>query len=73
MAIKVGKIVVSDRPNDPKVLMQDRNISLVEKVSREKATPIKTKSVKITVTESGVEKTVYKTSKYLDDLTNKGE
>lgn len=73
MAIKVGKIVVSDRPNDPKTLMQDRNISLVEKVSREKATPIKTKSVKITVTESGVEKTVYKTSKYLDDLTNKGE
>ena len=73
MAIKVGKIVVSDRPNDPKTLMQDRNISLVEKVSREKATPIKTKSAKITVTESGVEKTVYKTSKYLDDLTNKGE
>lgn len=69
MAIKAGKVVIADRPNDPKKLMQNRNISLVEKVSRENATPIKTKSAKITVVEDGVEKTVYKTSKYLDDLT----
>ena len=69
MAIKAGKIVINEKPVDKETLMQNRNISLVEKISREKATPIKTKSAKITVIEDGVEKVVYKTSKYLDDLT----
>lgn len=73
MVIKATKVVINDESVDKKTLMQKRNISLVDKVSREKATPIKTKSAKITVVENGVEKTVYKTSKYLDDLTNKGE
>jgi hypothetical protein len=69
MAIKAGKIVINDKAVDKETLMQNRNISLVEKISREKATPIKTKSAKISVIEDGVEKVVYKTSKYLDDLT----
>lgn len=73
MGIKAGKVVVNDKGIDKATLMQNRNISLVEKVSRENATPIKTKSAKIVVEESGVEKVVYKKSKYLDDLTNKGE
>ena len=73
MGIKAGKVVVNDKGIDKATLMQNRNISLVEKVSRENATPIKTKSAKIVVEEDGVEKVVYKKSKYLDDLTNKGE
>lgn len=73
MGIKAGKVVVNDKGIDKATLMQNRNISLVEKVSRENATPIKTKSAKIVVEEGGVEKVVYKKSKYLDDLTNKGE
>ena len=73
MGIKAGKVVISDKVVDKATLMQNRNISLVDQVSREKATPIKTKSAKIVVEENGVEKIVYKKSKYLDDLTNKGE
>lgn len=73
MAIKAGKVVVNDKAVDKKTLMQNRNISLVGQFSRDKATPIKTKSAKISVIENGVEKVVYKSSKYLDDLTKKGE
>ena len=73
MGITAGKVVINDKALDKKSLMEVRNVSLVEKVSREQATPIKTKSAKITVTENGVEKVVYKTSKYLKDLTEKGE
>ena len=73
MGIKAGKVVINDSAIDKTTLMQNRNISLVDQVSREKATPIKTKSAKIVVEENGVEKIVYKKSKYLDDLTNKGE
>jgi hypothetical protein len=69
MAIKAGKVVVNEKAVDKKTLMQNRNISLVDQISRETATPIKTKSAKISVIENGVEKVVYKTSKYLDDLT----
>ena len=73
MAISAGKVVVNDKALDKETLLKNRNISLVDQVSREQATPIKTKSSKITVIENGVEKVVYKSSKYLDDLTNKGE
>ena len=73
MGITAGKVVINDKALDKKSLMEVRNVSLVEKISREQATPIKTKSAKITVTENGVEKVVYKTSKYLKDLTEKGE
>jgi hypothetical protein len=69
MAITAKKIVINDQSVDKKTLMKNRNISLVDQISREKATPIKTKSAKISVIEDGVEKVVYKTSKYLDDLT----
>jgi len=71
MAITAGKVVVSDKVVDKKQLMQNRNISLVDKFSRETATPIKTTSAKISVIENGVQKEVYKTSKYLEDLTKK--
>lgn len=73
MGIKAGKVVVNEKAVDKATLLQNRNISLVDQISREKATPIKTKSDKIVVEENGVEKIVYKKSKYLDDLTNKGE
>ena len=73
MGITAGKVVINDKALDKKSLMEVRNVSLVEKISREQSTPIKTKSAKITVTENGVEKVVYKTSKYLKDLTEKGE
>jgi hypothetical protein len=73
MAITAGKVIVNDKALDKKTLMENRNISLVEKISRENATPIKSKSAKITVIENGVEKVVYKSSKYLEDLTKKGE
>lgn len=69
MAITAGKVVINDKVADKKKLMETRNISLVTQISREKATPIKQKSAKISVIENGVEKEVYKTSKYLDDLT----
>ena len=73
MGITAGKVVINDKALDKKSLMEVRNVSLVDKISREQSTPIKTKSAKITVTENGVEKVVYKTSKYLKDLTEKGE
>lgn len=69
MAIKANKVIVNDSPIDRRSLMQNRNISLVDQFSRETATPIKTKSAKISVIEDGVEKVIYKSSKYLDDLT----
>lgn len=71
MGITAGKIVINDKVADKKTIMQTRNISLVSQVSREKATPIKQTSNKISITEDGVEKEVYKTSKYLEDLTSK--
>ena len=73
MAIKAGKVIVNEKALDKGTLMKNRNISLVDQISRENATPIKTKSAKITVIENGVEKVVYKSSKYLEDLTKKGE
>ncbi len=69
MGITAGKVVINDKVADKKTLMETRNISLVNQISREKATPIKQKSAKISVIENGVEKEVYKTSKYLEDLT----
>ena len=71
MGITAGKIVINDKVADKKTLMQTRNISLVSQVSRETATPIKQTSNKISIIEDGVEKEVYKTSKYLEDLTSK--
>ena len=70
MAITAKKIVINDNVVDKQTLMKNRNISLVDQISRENATPIKTKSAKISVIEDGVEKVIYKSSKYLDDLTN---
>jgi len=69
MDITAGKVVIYDKVVDKKTLMQTRNISLVDQISREKATPIKQTSNKISVIENGVEKEVFKTSKYLEDLT----
>ena len=71
MGITAGKVVINDKVADKKTLMETRNISLVNQISREKATPIRQTSNKISVTENGVEKEVYKTSKYLEDLTKK--
>lgn len=73
MAIKAGKVIVNEKALDKGTLMKNRNISLVDQISRENAVPIKTKSAKITVIENGIEKVVYKSSKYLEDLTEKGE
>ena len=71
MAITAGKVVINDKVVSKQALMQTRNISLVDKVSREKAIPIKQTSNKISVIENGIEKEVFKTSKYLEDLTSK--
>lgn len=73
MVIKATKIVINDVAVDKKTLLNDRNISLVEKVSRKQATKLPVKSKQIKVIENGVEKVVYKNSKYLEDLTKKGE
>ena len=73
MGIKAGKIIVNDKSVDKKTMMENRNISLVSEISRDKAIPYKSSSPKISVNENGVEKIVYRQSKYLDDLTKKGE
>jgi hypothetical protein len=73
MAIKAGKVVINDVVADKKTLMNERNISIAEKVSRKNAATFPTKSKQVTVIENGIEKVVYKNSKYLEDLTTKGE
>lgn len=71
MPVKAGKVVVSSRPNKAEA-MEIRNVSISRKIAREKAIPIKsTRSPRITVLEGQAEqeKEVFKTSKYLEDLS----
>jgi hypothetical protein len=71
MAIIAGKVVINDKVASKQTLLQTRNISLADQISRENAIPIKQASNKISVIEDGIEKEVFKTSKYLEDLTSK--
>lgn len=73
MGIKAGKILINDRAVDKNTLMKNRNLSLVDQVSRERGLPIKSKSSEIVVVEDGIEKLIGKKSKYVNDLTNREE
>lgn len=69
MGIVAGKVVINNNIADKKTLMDTRNISLAKQYPRDETAPIPTTRRQVTVTENGVTKEVFKTSKYLDDLT----
>jgi hypothetical protein len=73
MGIKTNNIIVKSGAPTKDEIMKKRNVSLVSMVSKEQGTAIKQRSKEITVEVDGESKIVSKNSKYLEDLTNKGD